>query len=313
MTDTLHNHRPTVLFVDDDDRILSALNALFRLRYEVITCANAPAALPIVRERRPHVVVSDQRMPQMSGVEFLRQVRDLEPSSMRILLTGYSDLAAIVGSINEGEVFRFVNKPWGNQELRDTLAEAVDIAVSSRRETDRQPVPVPNAGAEWAETVLIAEPRPEIFTMVSETLSVGRPLRQASNVSTALEVIEQEEVAVLLCDLDRFQGADVLLKMLKQTRPRLQSVAIATASDSSDLISLINEAQIFRFMTRPLRAGLLERAVKSAMAAHANFKTRPALSRRQAVQPRAEVTQSSIGRQILQRIALLASARRPGP
>ena len=76
-----------------------------------------------------HVIISDQRMPVMPGVELLRQAREISPHSVRILLTGYSDLASIVGSINDGEVYRFISKPWDNQDLQTTVAEAVTIAL----------------------------------------------------------------------------------------------------------------------------------------------------------------------------------------
>ena len=83
----------------------------------------------IMKRFNPHVVISDQRMPEMTGVEFLRQVKDFAPQTVRILLTGYSDLASIVGSINEGEVFRFISKPWDNAEIQKTIGEAAAIAL----------------------------------------------------------------------------------------------------------------------------------------------------------------------------------------
>ncbi len=118
-----------VLFVDDEDRILNGLRTLFRGQYHVFTAENGALALEFVKRFGIHVVVSDQRMPNMTGVELLRQVKELSPNSVRMLLTGYSDLAAIVGSINEGEVYRFVKKPWDNAEMQKTVADAVAIAM----------------------------------------------------------------------------------------------------------------------------------------------------------------------------------------
>ncbi|HEX6828487.1 MAG TPA: protein kinase, partial [Burkholderiales bacterium] len=96
--------KPRILFVDDEERILTALNSLFRSGYHVFTATSGGQALEFVRRFPMHVVVSDQRMPGMTGVELLQQVKVLSPGTVRMLLTGYSDLAAIVGSINEGEV-----------------------------------------------------------------------------------------------------------------------------------------------------------------------------------------------------------------
>src|SRR6185436_12484517 len=122
--------RPAVLFVDDEERVLNALGYLFRDSYEIETATSGAAALERLKARRFHVLVSDQRMPEMPGVELLRQAKGAAPGAVRLLLTGYSDLAAIVGSVNDGEVFRFVSKPWQEEDLRATLGEAVDVAIA---------------------------------------------------------------------------------------------------------------------------------------------------------------------------------------
>jgi len=305
--------RPCILFVDDEERILSALGALFRQRFDVITSIDAQAALDIVRTRRPHVVVSDQRMPRMTGVEFLRQARELDESCVRILLTGYSDLAAIVGSINDGEVFRFVNKPWINQDLRDTVVQAFEIACASREVFPPQPAAAgsPVVETPGAAAVLVATRARDVLDLVGQRNGLAVPVKHAADLPGALGAIEACEVAVLVCDLDTFEGGDVLLKTLKQAHPRIQAVALAGNADASDLIGLINEAQVFRFMTRPLRAGLIERSVNSAMVAYGNFKAKPALVRRQSVQTKAAVAESSIGRMILARFGWPGAGTRP--
>src|SRR5437899_375939 len=120
--------RPRVLFVDDEPRILISLRALFRNDYEVFTADNGTTALSILRERDIDVIVSDQRMPGVTGVDLLREARKVRSRAIRMLLTGYSDLSAIVGSVNDGEVFRFINKPWSNADLRATLHAAVQAS-----------------------------------------------------------------------------------------------------------------------------------------------------------------------------------------
>jgi eukaryotic-like serine/threonine-protein kinase len=300
--------RPRLLLVDDEERILGALSALFRLKYEVIVSTDGHAALDLVRKHRPDVIISDQRMPQMVGVEFLRLAREIDPTSVRILLTGYSDLAAIVGSINDGEVFRFVNKPWSNQEMRDTVAQAVGIARATRAAA-LGPVPatltIPATAQRRAtEAIVVAQPGRELFDLVNEAFGRTRPVCHATDVAAALQAVEDEEVAVLVCDLDRLEGADVMLKMLKHSHPRVQSVALSDHSDADGLISLINEAQVLRFLNKPVRMGLLERAIRSAVGVHAKVQAAPALASRQAVQVREEVAASSLGRHILQRLSM---------
>src|SRR3546814_5451293 len=88
--------RPCVLCVDDEPRILFALKALLRSQYEVLTANDGESALGIMRSRPINVLISDQRMPNMTGVEVLRQAKEIQPPAIRLLLTGYSDLNAII-------------------------------------------------------------------------------------------------------------------------------------------------------------------------------------------------------------------------
>ena len=118
-----------LLIVDDDERILTALKSMFRQRYHVFTTTDGNKALDFITRYQMHVIISDQRMPIMTGVELLRRSREISPHSVRILLTGYSDLAAMVGSINDGEVYRFLSKPWDNQALQTLVGEASTIAL----------------------------------------------------------------------------------------------------------------------------------------------------------------------------------------
>ena len=104
--------KPTLLLIDDEERILRSLRMLFFIGYDVRTTTDPDEAIRILREEKVHVIVSDQRMPVMQGSELLRIARETSPATMRILLTGYSDLDASIASVNEGEVFRYLMKPW---------------------------------------------------------------------------------------------------------------------------------------------------------------------------------------------------------
>jgi DNA-binding NtrC family response regulator len=121
----------SVLFVDDEQRVLTSMRAMFRRDYNVLVANSGQEALEIVRSRPVDVVVSDQRMPGMTGVEVLREVKTLAPRATRILLTGYADLSAIEASINEAEVFRYLMKPCGSQELKEVIALAATAASGS--------------------------------------------------------------------------------------------------------------------------------------------------------------------------------------
>jgi response regulator RpfG family c-di-GMP phosphodiesterase len=93
--------------------------------YEVLTADSGEAALEILATTEVDLIVSDMRMPTMSGAAFLRRARALYPETMRVLLTGYSDIASIVEAVNEGGVYRYLNKPWDDQDLLMTLEQAL--------------------------------------------------------------------------------------------------------------------------------------------------------------------------------------------
>ena len=120
-------HAHTVLFVDDEVNILRALQRL--LRHEemnVLSTDRANEALEIVAREPVQLVVTDQRMPDMSGVDLLSKVRERQPDVVRMLLTGYTEIDVAVDAINRGQIYRLVTKPWNDDELRATIRQALD-------------------------------------------------------------------------------------------------------------------------------------------------------------------------------------------
>jgi len=120
------SQKPKILVVDDESHVLESLTQLFDMDFHVLTASDGQTALMLL-QHHPDVaiVISDQRMPGMKGVELLRHVKQLVPHSMRILLTGYADLEAVLDSVNVGEVFRYVRKPWVPETLRSIVALAM--------------------------------------------------------------------------------------------------------------------------------------------------------------------------------------------
>jgi DNA-binding NtrC family response regulator len=121
-------HRPRLLFVDDEQRVLNSMRIMFRRQFDLFLASHGAEALDIVRDKDIDVIVADHRMPKMTGVEVLSKVRALSPRTVRILLTGYADLDAVEGSINDSEVFRFLTKPCAPQQLRETIELAAKLA-----------------------------------------------------------------------------------------------------------------------------------------------------------------------------------------
>jgi len=129
--------RPRILVVDDEEAILETMAFTFEDDYEVLTSASPREALALLQREGPvAVVISDQRMPEMTGVEFLARVFSLHPTTVRIILTGFADMDAIIHAINEGHVYAYITKPWEPDQLKQVVRRAVDhfaLAVENER------------------------------------------------------------------------------------------------------------------------------------------------------------------------------------
>ncbi|MDH3351313.1 MAG: response regulator [Gammaproteobacteria bacterium] len=128
-----------ILFVDDEKRVLNSMRGLFRREYELFLATEGAEAVRIATENDIDVIVADQRMPGMTGVEVLAKIKEQSPRTVRVLLTGYADPSAVEGSINIGEVFRFLSKPCPPKMLRETLSLAISASRTSPVETANVP------------------------------------------------------------------------------------------------------------------------------------------------------------------------------
>jgi diguanylate cyclase (GGDEF)-like protein len=127
----------TLLLVDDEENILAALKRLLRRDgYRILTANGGSQALELLAQNKVDVIVSDQRMPNMTGVEFLRRARTIHPDTVRIVLSGYTELQSITDAINEGAIYKFLTKPWDDELLRANIEEAFrqgEMADDNRR------------------------------------------------------------------------------------------------------------------------------------------------------------------------------------
>lgn len=115
----------SLLLVDDEENILSALTRLLRRDgYRIFRATSGMAGLELLGQHDVGVIVSDQRMPELTGVEFLSKVKDLYPDTVRIILSGYTDLNSVTDAINQGAVYKFLTKPWDDGLLRKNIDEA---------------------------------------------------------------------------------------------------------------------------------------------------------------------------------------------
>jgi DNA-binding NtrC family response regulator len=116
----------TLLVVDDEPDVVKSVQDLLRFDYKVLGATRAADALKLIREQPVHVVLTDQRMPEMTGVELLRRAGGECPEAIRIIFTGYADIKAVVDAVNEGQIYRYLTKPWDPDELVATLRQACE-------------------------------------------------------------------------------------------------------------------------------------------------------------------------------------------
>ncbi len=279
-TTPIAGDRLRVLFVDDEERILSALRLLFKHQYEVHVATEGAQALELMAQQHFHVIVSDQRMPTMTGTELLSKARVASPNTVRILLTGYSDLAAIVGSVNEGEVYRFASKPWNTVEIRTLLAEAAAIGAALEHAA-----PVLASDTKPEEAVLFLDQDREVYLAARDLLGRSYRVLHAADLAAALQALHTDKVAVLVADIeDTKRSHQTFFKLLKQEHPEIVTIAMTSASDSDLVIELINQARIFRFLNKPLKLPTLQGHVEAAMNQFARQKAQPKLLQQQKVQ-----------------------------
>lgn len=118
--------KPCLLVVDDEPDLVQSVKDLLRFEYKVLGATRATEGLRIMSGENVQIVMSDQRMPEMTGVEFLSNLKQSHPDTVRLLFTAYADLTAVIDAINEGSVYRYISKPWAPDELRTILRQATE-------------------------------------------------------------------------------------------------------------------------------------------------------------------------------------------
>ena len=396
--------KPTVLFVDDEQRVLNSMRALFRREYEVFTTTRGSEAIELLGKHTIDVIVADQRMPEMTGVEVLGKGKQVSPNTVRILLTGYADLDAIEGSINVGEVFRFLSKPCPPNHLRETLKLAIDIAQKTRAESaapakpatapapqvaaakPAEPTPIPTT-AKPVESVAPAKPdtaseesssaprimveesgpaEPVAMPSYSDTiasdveivvpegteeivleaefdgsgtmagglsgsenpvgvvvftsseafassatnmLTADHPVQWAKTLVQVTEILSEGQAGVLVTDF--ISEGRVLRKMiatLKRYLPELITIVISDDRDASEMISLINHGQVFRYMSKPAQRDRFTQNVNAAVLKHIQLRENPELLQRYQVE--SDESSTPVPQILMQFLGRIKSVRR---
>ena len=123
----------SVLYIDDEVENLNAFKAAFRRKYKVFIADSAAKGREILDNQEIEIILTDQRMPEMTGVEFLASIVSIYPDPMRMLMTGYSDLNAVIDAVNQGHIYKYIAKPWNDEHLKTIIDQAYEV-FSLRKE-----------------------------------------------------------------------------------------------------------------------------------------------------------------------------------
>lgn len=262
-----------LLFVDDEKRILLPLKAMFRSNYNVFTTTDAKEALEIAKKENIHIFVSDHRMPEMTGTELLEKVREVSPKTVRILLTGYADLQSIMGAVNNSEVFRFIEKPWDDDKLKNTIAIAADLARELEYYEEDQ-FHDDSESIEKGESILLIDKTDEITEMLIELFENNFNILHAKDMDTAIDHLEKDEnIEVVMVDVQaNDDNITAFIHALKKNCPLIPIVVSTPEADADAIVRLINEGQIYRYLPKPIKKGMLKLSIEAACVRYKNYK-----------------------------------------
>ncbi len=225
------NH--SLLCVDDEPDNVDALERLFRKKYKVFKATSGADALKILEKENISLIISDQRMPHMTGVEFLEKSIDLQPDAVRILLTGYTDIESVISAINSGQIYRYVTKPWDPVDLTNAADKALERLELSYELKEK------NAALQKALSELQTLDRSKNEFMILINHELKTPL---TVILSYLELLKEssptEDQAKYL---NRIEGASQRLQKLIQDSLELVSAETGTLKKTTSPF-LIDEA-----------------------------------------------------------------------
>ncbi|HLP98819.1 MAG TPA: response regulator [Sideroxyarcus sp.] len=260
-----------ILLVDDEQNILNALRRELHDHFEVETFADPVAALEHCRNTQFDLVIADYNMPEMDGLEFLKQLGRIQPDASRMLLSGHADIDTLIRTINETHVYRFIAKPWEKAELIASVEQALsyrDAILKNRLQANRRR---PSAAAQEPPVfrIVLVESDAHLRTLMARSLTdendhgslygaIQQELQQGAsatkfqctvesfeNAHAALAHVEQNPCDLIVCaqSLSDMDGIQLLSKM-RQIWPDVARILISSEPDKSMLSQAINEAAV---------------------------------------------------------------------
>ena len=286
--------KPKIAFIDDEPRILRSLKMHFRQSHDVFITTDASELMKYVSEHDVQVVISDQRMPDKQGTEVLRDIKAASPNTLRILLTGYADLNAVIDSVNEGEIYRYITKPWQNDELKQIVNKATEIAQQTQEITqntmqgnDTQKV---SGGTGSNRNILVLDDDESVYQQIKSHVKSAYTVSWASNLEQAARLLQKKRFGVTITDstLNK-ENITPIVYALKNIQPDLMVLMLTEFKDAHMVIDLINKGQVYRCLPRPTNFSIMSISLDRAFDHHERLVEQPILAARHHVE---EVTES---------------------
>ena len=286
--------KPKIAFIDDEPRILRSLKMHFRQSHDVFITTDASELMKYVSEHDVQVVISDQRMPDKQGTEVLRDIKAASPNTLRILLTGYADLNAVIDSVNEGEIYRYITKPWQNDELKQIVNKATEIAQQTQEITqntmqgnDTQKVSGGSTGSN--RNILVLDDDESVYQQIKSHFKSAYTVSWASNLEQAAKLLQKKRFGVTITDstLNK-ENITPIVYALKNIQPDLMVLMLTEFKDAHMVIDLINKGQVYRCLPRPTNFSIMSISLDRAFDHHERLVQQPILAARHHVE---EVTE----------------------
>jgi response regulator RpfG family c-di-GMP phosphodiesterase len=279
----------TLLVVDDEPDVCDSVHDLLRKEFKVLKARSAAEGMKLMEANEVHIIMTDQRMPQVTGVELLTKIRKGHPRAVRMLFTGYADLESIIAAINQGHIFQFLKKPWEPQELEAAVRQAAkeyDRIIDQSDELHRlhdeieglwkrvatletQVVRGPkNSNKPPAmHTLLVVDDEPDVCDSVHDLLRKEFNVLKARSAAEGIKLMETNEVHIIMTDqrMPQVTGVELLSK-IRAGHPQAVRMLFTGYADLESIITAINQGHIFQFLKKPWDPQELQGAVHQAAA-----------------------------------------------
>lgn len=244
-----------IMLVDDEPANLRILERLFRAEYNVVTAESGAEALELLGQHDIALIISDQRMPVMTGIDFLKKAAEMRPHTVRIILTGYTDVNALVEAINSGVVYKYATKPWVNEDLQQTVRRAVQhyetikaqhgLKLQNERLERRQQATFDNFVKIVVRLLDLKEPdlQNHVRQTAESAVTVGQklnlPLAELKQISVAALLHEFAHVGVPNQIIDKVAELNEQQRQLLTKNFERELDLLASVPDLEDIVSVI--------------------------------------------------------------------------